>query len=260
MIRKNDEIIKDVANSFVKLLSSYKDEKMQRVKFSERLKRLDTGTIVELLHFFVIQSQQNVHKFKPLMNCLMDIPHLVAVLGNERMSDIYNMLDEKGYHSVRSLLAPHPHRTRRAYEDDILPFPDMESIPLGLKKTLAKSRQKHLLDKLVYEEDPIIIRNLLNNTQVTERDVLKIITRRPIRKQIIQEVLNSKKWIDRYTVKKAIIRNPYTPTDIALNLLHYMLLQDIRVIAQDAGLHFLVRDTAAKLIANRKENDEAAVE
>jgi hypothetical protein len=248
----NEKKIEKIATSFVNLISSFKERKMQRVLLSERLNKLDANTVAEVLHFFVLKSEENDYKFKPVMTCLIDIPFLVAALGNEKMSDIYDRLEERGYYNVRALMVSQPHKKRKIYEDDIIAFPDMEMITLGMKKTLAKSDKKHTLDKLVYEDNPIVIKNLLNNPRMTEKDVLKIITRRPLKKKILLEVINSKKWIDRYIIKKAIIRNPFTPTEIALNLLHFMLLQDLVQIAQDTRLHHSVRSTVKDMIEKKK--------
>jgi len=250
----NDVIVKMVAKSLTGIFSAIKDTKMQRAVLAERLKDIDSDTISELLHYFVSRSEEGDRVFKPLISCFLDIPYLVKVIGNRKMSEIYNMLEEKGYYDVRALLVPHPTKGKRAYEDEILPFPEMDSVPLGMKKTLAKTSEKHTLDKLIYEEDPIVVRHLLNNQKITEKDVLKIITRRPIKMSILREVIKSKRWIDRYIIKKAIIRNPYAPTDIALNLLHNMLLPDLTVIAQDAGLHYTVRKMADKLINKKKRS------
>jgi hypothetical protein len=257
MRESGKERVEKVAESFVELMSSFKEKKMRQVLLAERLNKLNIETISEVLHYFVTRSEEDDLRLKPVIACLLDVPYLVSALGNEKMSRVYEKLEVKGYYNVRALLVPHPHIKRRGFEDDIISFPDMEEIPLGVKKTLAKSDKKHKLDKLLYEDNPVIIRNLLNNPRITEKDVLKIVTRRPIKKNILMEVVNSKRWLDRHIIKKAIARNPFTPTEIALNMLHFMLLQDLLVIANDGRLNYAVRDLAQNLIEKkRKLQDE----
>lgn len=248
-------IISMIAKSFATIFTSIREPGMQRAVMAERLNDMDSDTISELLNFIVSRSEQDDLKFKPIISIFRDIPYLIKVLGNEKLSEIYQLLDIKGYHNVRELMVPHPVRRRGKSDDELLSSPEMDKLPLGTKKTLAKSSDKHILDKLIYEEHPIIIRNLLNNSRTTVNDVLKIITRRPIKKSILQEVIKSKRWIDRYIIKKAIIRNPYSPTNIALNLLHSMLFSDLGVIAKDAGLHYSIRAAAEKLIKKKREHE-----
>lgn len=249
------EKVKKISESLADSLASFHGKNLKQGALANRLKKLNPATIAEVLNYFVIKSQENESKFKNTLESLFDISFLVSTLGNCVMSEIYIYLGDKDYHHVRNLLVSYPGRKIRKTEDDAIGYPEMESIPLGSKKSLAKSMKKHLLDKLVYEEHPVVIRNLLNNPRMVERDVLKIATRRPINHEIICEIVNCKKWIDRYIIKKAIIRNPYTPTKIALNLLHFMLIQDLKEIGSDAGLHYSVRDAASTLAA-KKKNDE----
>ncbi len=253
MAENDEKLIISIADSFVKSLSSLKGGKIRQAALSWRLAKLDAKTVAKLLHFIVSRSEADDMRFKPVMKTLIDPPFLVSVLGNEMMSDIYEYLGEKGYYNVRELLVSYPHKKRVRIEEEKIGFPQMADVPLGTKKALAKSQLKHTIDKLIYEEHPVVIRNLLNNSRITEKDVLKIVTKKPLTKAVILEVINSKKWISRHIIKKAVIRNPFTPTDLSLNLLHFMLLQDLKDIAADTGLHYSIRRAAKNMITKKKK-------
>jgi len=71
---------------------------------------------------------------------------------------------------------------------------------------------------------------------------------RPISQEVLKTIFNNKKWISRYSVKRALIKNPYTPPDISLVLLNFMLIQDLKDISEDKSLHSEVQDTAKELL------------
>ncbi len=253
---KYDYKVISIAKAISKLVSSIPEKKMLRVRLFEQLSEMDVETVSELLNYIIRMSEDDNIAFKNVVSSLIDSQFLVSALGNAKMSDIYIKLEEKGYYNVREMLVSYPAKKRKPRESDLRTFPEMAAIPLGTKKSLAKSNRKDVLDKLIHEENPAVIKNILNNPRITEKDVLKMITRRPVKVEIITEVVNSQKWIKRYIIKKAIIRNPYTPTKIALNLLHFMLLQSLKEIASDTQLHYSIRNTAKKIIQKKKNSDE----
>ncbi len=78
------------------------------------------------------------------------------------------------------------------------------------------------LEKLLHDQDPGVIRNLLSNPRVTETEVLKLSSRTPVSPRVLEEVARSPRWISRYRVKKALVLNPYTPLGISLPLLGFL--------------------------------------
>ncbi len=256
MNEKYDYRVISIAKAISKLVSSIPEKKMQRARLSEQLSGMDVETVSELLNYIVQMSEDDKLAFKNVVGALIDSQFLVSALGNAKMSDIYIKLEEKGYYSVREMLVSYPMKRRKASESDSTPSLEMDALPLGTKKSLAKSNSKEVLDKLIHEQNPAVIKNILNNPRITEKDVLKMITRRPVKAEIITEVVNSRKWTEMYIIKKAIIMNPYTPTKIALNLLHFMLLQSLKEIASDTQLHYSIINTAKKIIQKKNSNEK----
>jgi hypothetical protein len=117
----------------------------------------------------------------------------------------------------------------------------MEEVPLGVKKSLAKKIDKRLLNRLVYEQDPSVIQILLQNPTLVEHDVMKIVTKRPTSKLVIKQVFLDRKWISRYTIKRAIVLNPYSPPNISIALLPFLSKVHLIEVAQDLSLHEMVR-------------------
>ena len=94
---------------------------------------------------------------------------------------------------------------------------------------------------------------------MTLKHVVKIACKRPTSAQVLRVVYQDQKWVNHYVVKKALINNPYTPTQISLSLLHFLLEQDLEDVADNMLLHPQVKETAVELILiKRRMTDQPA--
>ena len=153
-----------------------------------------------------------------------------------------------GYDSVVRLLMNPPPKGKKFSEYDFVEGQAVHDITLGEKRSLAKGLDKDLLDRIIYDEDPIVIRNILSNPRIIERDVLKIASKRPIKSGILKVISESPKWAARYVVKRALVLNPFTPTGIALGLVNVMQYKDLKLIASSGSLHDEIRNSARDLL------------
>lgn len=119
---------------------------------------------------------------------------------------------------------------------------------VGERCTNARGRDRFQLDRLLHDRDYRVIRLLLNNPVVVERDVVKIAAMRPTRAEVLQEVAGHRKWASRYAVRKALSCNPHTPTSIARRLLPTLLKQDLSAVAEAGSIPEEIRDQARALM------------
>lgn len=124
----------------------------------------------------------------------------------------------------------------------------MGDTSLGLRKTYARGRDRFKLDRLVVDLNPLVIRILLRNPRLVERDVVRIAAQKPTNADVLEEVYRSPRWITRYRVKKALVFNVHTPRDIALALLPHMRKPDLRVAANSSQLGEEIRTIARRVL------------
>src|SRR3990170_4464540 len=124
-------------------------------------------------------------------------------------------------------------------------------LTLGERRSLARSHLIKHLEKLLSDPDPVVIENLLNNPRITEKEVLKIASKRPNSPHVLKRVALHKKWSKRYDVLKAVSRNPYTPTRISIALVEFMLVQDLSAISEDTTIHPEVKQAAEEVLFDR---------
>jgi len=172
-------------------------------------------------------------------------------LGYEALAAIYAAAADRGLLEVKSLLvSPAP---RKAYREPRDRDARLAQLTLGHKKSLARThRDPDLLARLAAEGDPAVVRELLANPLLTEAFAVRIASRRPCRPETLRALFEARRWRTRPAVAAAVVRNPYAETAVALKLLPFLGVQDLRDVARDGSIHGLVREVAARLASGKR--------
>ena len=163
------------------------------------------------------------------------------------MAELYAAAVARGLTEVTSLfLSPAPHKTYvppRDHSDSRL-----SHLSLGHKKVAARvQRDPDLLARLAAEGTPEVVRELLQNPQLTEPFAIRIAARRPCRPQTLRLLAEAPRWRTRPAVALAIARNPYAEPAVSLKLLGFLARTHLKDLGKDGAIHPLVRALAAKL-------------
>jgi len=143
----------------------------------------------------------------------------------------------------------------RVVEADELPGPPLKTdreITLGERRSWARRPDRDLIDRLLLDPDPVVIRNLLDNPRLIERDVLRVASRRPASDAVLTEVFYHPRWSQRSEVQLALVLNPYTPVLIAAGLVALLDLGRIESMTRDSSAHPVVRERAEAALAWRR--------
>lgn len=124
-------------------------------------------------------------------------------------------------------------------------------LTLGERRSLSKSHRYKDIEKLLTDPDPVIVTNLLNNPRITEREVVKIASRRPNSPHVLKLVALHRKWSGRYEILKAVSRNPYAFPRVSMALIEGLLAQDLKEIAEDNTLHPELKSAARDLLKKK---------
>lgn len=167
------------------------------------------------------------------------------------LADVYADATARGATEVAALLvAPPPRRPYREPRDK--PDAHLAHLTLGHKKAMARAqRDPDLLARLAAEGDPVVVRELLRNPQLTEAFVIRIASRRPCRPGTLRCIHDARRWRTRPAVAVALVRNPYVETELALELLPSLGAAELRDVSRDGVLHPLLRAVAARIAARR---------
>ncbi len=138
---------------------------------------------------------------------------------------------------------------RAAGDDELERVPDFgrgRPLALGERKALARGRDRQLLARVLRDPHPDVIRIVLANPALTEDDVVRLAARRPVRAEVLREVASSVRWIARYGVRLAVLKNPYAPLDVALPLVPLVTSADLTTIAASTELAIELRELARR--------------
>ncbi len=168
--------------------------------------------------------------------------------GRERLLRAAEAAADLAVQALVTLAAP-----RRSFDRDREQWVDkeMQARTLGHRRQLARGRDRDLLSRLASDQDPRVVRQLLINPRCTEREVLIAASRRPVRREVLEEVFGSRRWAANRRVRRALALNPYCPPSLAAAALALLIAPDLREIAADLGVAPEVRVQARRLLAHR---------
>lgn len=121
-------------------------------------------------------------------------------------------------------------------------------LTLGERKSLARSPRRQVLVAIIRDPHPDVTRIALGNPHITESDVVQMAARRPAPPEMLAVIANAPRWRARYPVKRALVKNPHTPSHLAVRLLTTLRRSDVRAVALDSQLSRPVREHARALM------------
>lgn len=241
----------------IKRLRALPEDAMRREVLVEWLRQADPQDALE----FFSRVQQGVLQRGRACIDILDSVHAAVMSAQaqgdlyELMVEVYRLASEADNEAVKLMLTVAVPRRGPLAEHEVPSDLDMSRITLGRRKFLARGRDRANLERLLLDGDPSVVRNLLANPRLVERDVVRLAARRPAR-DVIQRELYASRWSGRYSVRLALICNPYTPTDISIKLAGFLLRKDLVMVKNDQSLHPLVRVEAGRLLSAKKSVED----
>lgn len=173
----------------------------------------------------------------------------------EFFGEIYRIAHDHEVDNVLYLLQnPPPHQTM-GEEADLpevrLPI-DREEISVGERRMIARKADPDIIDRLLFDPEPLVIENLLEHPDLTVSQVLKIASRRPTDPEILETVAGHYGWFGRQRVRKALVMNPYNDTGLSLKLLPTVGIKALRRVRYGSDLHDVLGDFATHLVDMRE--------
>jgi len=220
---------------------------MRGAVLAEILIRLPLSEASNLVGAFVQRGRQGGPPFELALGGLEEL------LRNERLSyellsEMYRELKTGQLGEAAALLLP-GHRHREILGAPPPRFPGGRDLTLGERKSLARAAPRVAIDRLLRDPEPQVIRLLLRNPRLVERDVVLVAARRPVQPEVIRELMANPKWISRYAVKRSVVLNPGVPNELALRLLPFMNRTHLAEIANDSALPTVRQKAARRLLA-----------
>ena len=88
------------------------------------------------------------------------------------------------------------------------------SLTLGERRSLARKPSVRGIERLLLDSDPLVLKHLLQNPRLTENLVLKIVSARPQKPQVLLMIFEHTVWGLRREVQRSLCLNPFSPLSI----------------------------------------------
>lgn len=125
----------------------------------------------------------------------------------------------------------------------------LRDLRLGERVALARVATPPLIQRLLVEGEPKVLQALLNNPRLREEDLLMALRKVDVPLALVDAVLATSRWGERYFVRLELALQPKTPLPIAMLQLSSLVKRDLRRVVETAGLKRLVRVAAERLLA-----------
>ncbi len=245
-------------------IKSFSEPSIRANYLVEKLSNYSPSEIAEILSYIYQKAKQRRDEGSILsITTLLYEDVFVEKLGLTTIGEIYRQLiNREGPEELIDIIGVAYKRWKelKKKNSNYIPSKDehaeIRELTLGEKKFLARKPDRNMIEKIKTVRDPQVVYNLLNNPRALERDILSLITKRPTNPEVLRLVSQHPRWNMRYTIRKALVFNPYTPIDVALKLLNTLLKQDLKEITRDKTLSPHLRKRARELINNRRKEKD----
>jgi len=153
---------------------------------------------------------------------------------------------------VASDLRVHP--TVRARAERVL-TQRLQELSLGERVALARSVVRGLVAPLLALGGRGVPEALLGNPRLTEPDVVALAASPSARRALLERIAAHPAWGGRLAVRLALVRQPRTPSHLALALLRSLPKPQVRVLAGEPEIPRIVRVSAERTLARGPGSD-----
>lgn len=131
------------------------------------------------------------------------------------------------------------------------PVPDYgtgRELTVGERRSLARSTQRKVIERLLRDPHPLVLRQLLINPRLTEDDIVRLVARRPLHSALVSVVAESPRWLRRPRVRMALLLNPGTPEPVSMPLLAVCTRCELLEVVHGVDAPLALRSSAQELL------------
>lgn len=134
------------------------------------------------------------------------------------------------------------------------------SMPLGNRKTLAKKASGNVLLKLLQDVDVVVVQLCLNNPNLTEAHLFKVISRTDTSAETIRTIAEHPNWSGRPLIRFSLARNTLTPLSLSVRFLQGMKIMNLRELYADPAVSITLKPFVYRELWERGEEAKTSLE
>ncbi len=151
---------------------------------------------------------------------------------------------------VRISLLPTTSMELRRLADERL-LAQLPQLPLGQKLTLGRRGSSRIAAGLVAHGPEQVARVALDNSFLTESQLLKTLAKQALTARVVAEVANHGKWAKLVNIRVALLRHPHVPEGVVAGLVCGLPRREMKDLLQLTRLPEFVRECLREEIARK---------
>ena len=245
------------SNPLVAHLRGMREPRMRVAAATGVLADGPASEVARMLHDLVARGGDRAPAHRAALDAVLVALSDSTGLGYQRRAELYEAAVLDGRREVALMLLesapPAPGTEALAHKlDDARPLvPTGRALTLGERKSLARGHRRELLLQLLRDPHPDVVAILLGNPHLTESDVVRLASRRPMLPDSLTIIAASERWRFRPAVRRALVLNPFTPMPLAARLMTTLSDRDLDAIAVDPAVAAPLTQHAAGIVALR---------
>jgi len=251
----------ELAKKWGRLVPAIADSEMRGAFVEQELLSLDVPVASRVLDDLAARAEQADSSAREVLAAVL--PLLYAPARQGFVEALREVARDEALLALSRLLrrkpkAPGIEERRTQERPGFALEPGGRPLTLGERRALARKPSRPILDKLLADPHPLVIKNLLGNPRLTEDDVIRMATKRPARAEVILEIARCPKWMCRPRVRMALVLNPGTPTEVSVPVLSQLLRPELQEVAEATFVPKVLRSAALELLERRPPAPEKA--
>lgn len=124
------------------------------------------------------------------------------------------------------------------------------SIPVRIKMARGANRQVRAI--LIRDPNAQVALAVMTGNNLPDQEVEQIANNRSVVMEVLAEIPKRREWIRKYSIAKALVKNPRTQLATSIGLVPRMTMRDLRDLARDKNVPDGVRSVARRLYMARR--------
>lgn len=125
-------------------------------------------------------------------------------------------------------------------------------LPVPARVKLARNADRQIRSILIRDANSQVAMAVITSNSLPDSEVEMIASSRNVVPDVLAEIPKRREWIRKYSIAKALVKNPKTNLAISMKLIPRMSMRDLRELARDKNVPDGVRSTSLRLYQARR--------
>lgn len=125
-------------------------------------------------------------------------------------------------------------------------------LPVPMRVKIARQADRQMRTVLIRDASSQVAVTVITANALPDSEVEAIANNRSVCEEVLAEIPKKREWIRKYSIAKALVKNPKTRLPIAMKLVPRMSVKDLRELAKDKNVADGVRQMALRLYQNKR--------